>query len=73
MSLAETLIAVWQQVLAEGKEVVQLEGRACPVGKTRGQRLRTVDFEQGDLQLTGIEQNHGNPRAGRTWPAGASA
>ena len=32
MSLAETLIAVWQQVLAEGKEVVQLEGRACPVG-----------------------------------------
>ncbi len=64
MSLAETLIAVWQQVLAEGKEVVRLEGQACPVGKTRGQRLRTVDFEQGDLQLTGIEQN---PRKSSRW------
>lgn len=64
MSLSETLIAAWQQVLAEDKKGVQLGGRTYSVGKTRGQRLRTVEFEYGELRVTGIEQN---PRKSSRW------
>lgn len=64
MTLAETLIAVWQQVLAEEKKDVRLEGQTCRVGKTRGRRLRTLDFGYGDFRLTGIEQN---PETSSRW------
>ena len=57
MTLPETLIAVWQQVLAEGRKSVELGGKSYSVGATRGRRLRTVDFAYGRISLTGIEQN----------------
>ncbi len=57
MTLAETLIEVWREVLDEGRPVVEVEGERCPVGRTRAQRLRTVTFHfQGQL-IDGIEQN----------------
>ena len=57
MTLSETLILAWQQVLAEARPGVELEGRTYAVEKTRGRRLRTVDFAFGSHPLTGIEQN----------------
>jgi hypothetical protein len=57
MTLGDTLISIWQQVLAEGKSTVDLEGKAYSVGRTRAKRLRTVRFEYGDYRLDGIEQN----------------
>ena len=66
MTLAETLIYVWQQVLAEGKDSVEIEGARYRVGRTRSRKLRTVDFEFGGISLTGIEQN---PQTGSRWAA----
>lgn len=57
MSLAETLIAVWQQTLAEVKPEISMGGETYRVGRTRSRGLRTVTFDYGDWQLTGIEQN----------------
>lgn len=66
MTLAQTLISVWQQVLAEGTKSVELEGQRCAVGHTRSKKLRTVDFYFGAHRLTGIEQN---PQTGSRWAA----
>lgn len=64
MTLPETLIAVWQQVLAEEKSVVRLEGETYRVGKTRAKKLRTVEFSYGPHLILGIEQN---PDTGSRW------
>ncbi|HXE90195.1 MAG TPA: hypothetical protein VNK82_04450 [Terriglobales bacterium] len=64
MTLAETLLSVWQQVLVEKTDVVRLERRAFPVDRTRKKGLRTVDFSYGEHQVTGIEQN---PRTQSRW------
>ena len=64
MTLGETLIAVWQQTLADEKPLVELEGKRCRVEKTSGKRLRTVSFDYGAHRMTGIEQN---PRTASRW------
>jgi len=64
MTLAETLVAVWQQVLAEGRSVVELEGEAYPVGHTRAKGLRTVEFTFGGHRIDGFEQN---PQTSSRW------
>jgi len=64
MTLGETLIAVWQQALADEKPFVELEGKRYRVEKTSGKRLRTVTFDYGAHRLTGIEQN---PRTASRW------
>jgi len=64
MTLAEALVSVWQQVLAEGKKEVEREGESYRVGRTRSRKLRTVDFVFADNQITGIEQN---PETGSRW------
>ena len=64
MTLAETLIAVWQQALADEKPVVELDAKRYRVQKTRAKGLRSVDFEYGGHRLTGIEQN---PRTASRW------
>ena len=64
MTLAEALVSVWQQVLAEGKQAVELLGETYRVGRTRSRKLRTVDFTFGGSQITGIEQN---PETGSRW------
>ena len=66
MTLADTLVSIWQQVLAEGKSTVDLEGKTYSVGSTRAKRLRTVRFNYTDCQLDGIEQN---PATTSQWAA----
>jgi hypothetical protein len=63
-TLGEALISIWQQAMAEGKSVVELEGEVYPVGHTRAKRLRTVQFSFGPHRLDGIEQN---PQTGSRW------
>jgi hypothetical protein len=57
MTLDETLIAVWQQALVEGKAVVELGGERYPVAYTPAKKLRTVEFTCDSIPFTGIEQN----------------
>ena len=64
MTLDETLIAVWQQALVEGKAAVELGGERYPVEHTPAKNLRTVDFTCGSHRFTGIEQN---PRTASRW------
>ncbi len=66
MTLGETVISVWRQVLEEGKPVVELEGRTYAVGHTRAKKLRTVSFTYEDYRLDGIEQN---PETTSRWAA----
>ena len=57
MTLAETLVSVWHQVLAENANLVQIEERSYPVRRTARKRLRQVDFEFGGEAWRGLEQN----------------
>ena len=57
MTLGETLIEVWRQVLVEGKPRVELEGKSYPVTTTRAKKLRTVRFDYVPYHIDGIEQN----------------
>ena len=57
MSLAETLIEVWRQTLAEENKEVRLEDRAYRIKMTRSTKVRTLDFDYGEYTLTAIEQN----------------
>ncbi len=64
MSLAEVLVQVWREVLVEGKEELEVDGRRCRVGRTRNQGLRVVGFDFANDHLEGIEQN---PRTTSRW------
>jgi hypothetical protein len=64
MTLVETLIEVWMQVLVEGKPRVELAGKSCLVTTTRAKKLRTVRFEYAPYHIDGIEQN---PETGSRW------
>ena len=64
MTLGETLIEVWQQVLVEGRPRVELAGKSYPITTTRAKKLRTVRFEYTRYHLDGIEQN---PETGSRW------
>ena len=64
MTLAETLIAVWQQVLAEGRDEITLDAETYKVRRTRSKKLRLVEFGWDEHELTGIEQN---PRTASRW------
>jgi hypothetical protein len=66
MTLGETLISVWQQSLADGKEEVKLGGESFPVTVFRAKKLRSVEFGYGDLRIMGIEQN---PKTDSQWAA----
>ncbi len=64
MTLGETLIEVWRQVLVEGLPSVELAGKSYPVTATRAKKLRTVRFEYAPYSIDGIEQN---PETGSRW------
>lgn len=64
MTLAETLISVWKQVLLEGKKEVRLGPQSYPVKQTRSRKLAAVDFEYAGVPLTGLEQN---PQKSSRW------
>jgi hypothetical protein len=66
MTLGETLISVWQQSLAEGREAVNLENESYPVTVFRAKNLRSVEFSYGGLRIIGIEQN---PATSSQWAA----
>lgn len=66
MTLGETLIAVWQQALADEKPAVELNDTRYQVTKTRSKRLRTLRFSYGEYQIDGIEQN---PNTTSRWAA----
>jgi hypothetical protein len=57
MSLEETLISVWRQVLLENATTVKLDDRTYPVRRTSKSRLREVDFPFADRDLRAVEQN----------------
>ena len=64
MTLAETLISVWQQVLVEGKEDIEIDGEHFPVQPTHARKLRAVEFRFASHRMDGIEQN---PQTGSRW------
>ena len=66
MTLGETVIAVWQQALADEKPAVELNNTCYRVTKTRSAGLRTVRFNYGDHQVDAIEQN---PKTASRWAA----
>jgi predicted secreted protein len=64
MTLGETLISAWQQVLSDGRDDIELGGETYPVTVSRAKGLRTVVFNVGPYRMVGIEQN---PRTGSRW------
>jgi len=63
MTLEETLISVWRQVLVEDVSAVAIENRSYRVRRTSRSKLREIDFEYGEQTLRGLEQNpHTNSR-----------
>ncbi len=64
MTLEETLLVVWRQVMVEEAPEVELAGRRFPVCFTPKRRLRQVDFEYKGQALRGIEQN---PETSSPW------
>ncbi len=62
--LAQALISVWQQVMVDDRDQVEVGGRLFPVSATRGKRLSKVDFVFEGREITGIEQN---PRTTSQW------
>ncbi len=60
MTLAETMIEVYRQVMAAENgppKEVELDGRTFRVRRTRSTEVYAVDFSFGEHELTGIEQN----------------
>jgi hypothetical protein len=57
MTLAETLIEVWRQVLVEGVARAELAGDCYRVSPTSRNKLRAVSFTVGRNSFDGIEQN----------------
>jgi len=65
-TLANTLMSVWQQALAEKKRSVEIGQETYSVGITRSSRLRTVEFPFEGHRFAGIEQN---PATTSRWAA----
>jgi hypothetical protein len=57
MTLEETLLEIWRQVLVEGAAQVELDGQTLRVRATAKRRLKQVDFTFEGRSLRGIEQN----------------
>ena len=57
ISLEETLIDVWRQVLVENADVLVLGTKRYPVRLTPKRRLREVDFAFDGNEIRGLEQN----------------
>ncbi len=57
MSLAETLVGVWEQALRDGRAEVEIAGQRFRVTPTRAKGLRVVEFPFAGHPIEGIEQN----------------
>ena len=65
-TLADLLIAVWRQAIADRKPSVVIDGASYTVRLTRTSLLRSVEFEFGRHSFAGIEQN---PETSSRWAA----
>ena len=65
-TLADLLIAVWKQAIADRQPAVVIDGTSYPVRLTRASRLRSVEFAFGRRRFAGIEQN---PETSSRWAA----
>ena len=61
LTLAETLVVVWHQVLVEELPQIRLGDQVLRVGRTRSLGLRTVAWTVQDQVVEGIEQNPEKP------------
>jgi hypothetical protein len=57
LSLEESLIEVWRQVLVENAKTVELGSERYPIQITSKRRLRQVDFMFDGTEIRGLEQN----------------
>jgi hypothetical protein len=65
-TLADTLVSVWRQALAEKKPEVEIGPQTYATDVTRSSRLRTVEFPFQGRRFAGIEQN---PATSSRWAA----
>ena len=68
-NLEEILISVWQQVLVEESDTVNVCGKKFHVHNTSRSKLREVDFECAGDKLRGLEQNPDTRPTGLNSPA----
>lgn len=64
ITLEKALIAVWRQTLVENAKAVVLGEEIYPVRRTPKRGLRQVDFEFGEKEIRGLEQN---PETNSRW------
>ena len=64
--LEETFLAVWRQVLLEGKKTVAVADDTFSVLITPKQKLKQVNFQLGGRNFRGLEQN---PNTKSRWAA----
>ncbi len=72
MTLEQTLLSVWQQMLIEEKRVIEIEEVRYPTAKTSTKRLRNVAFEYGNGESAGLNRIRVPALDGPIWPAKAS-
>lgn len=64
MTLEETLVSVWRQVLVDHAAVAEVDGVKFPAKRTSTSHLWQVDFNFEGRPLRGIEQN---PKTKSRW------
>jgi hypothetical protein len=64
MTLEETLVSVWRQILVERVGAAEINGVKYPAVRTSTNRLWQVDFNFEGRPLRGIEQN---PKTKSRW------
>lgn len=64
MTLEETLVSVWRQILVERAGAADLDGVKYPAARTSTKQLRQVAFDFEGHHLRGIEQN---PKTKSRW------
>jgi hypothetical protein len=57
MTLASTLLSVWEQSLVDKKKAVTLDDITYSVRQTSKSKLRQIDFRFEGRDLRGLEQN----------------
>jgi hypothetical protein len=64
MTLEETLLSVWRQILVERAAAAEIDGKKYPATRTATSRLSKVDFAFEGRVLRGLEQN---PKTKSRW------
>ncbi|MGA7855262.1 MAG: hypothetical protein WCA15_18220, partial [Candidatus Acidiferrales bacterium] len=64
MTLEETLVSVWRQILVEHVGTAEIDGVKYPAVRTSTSHLWQVDFKFEGRALRGIEQN---PKTKSRW------